>query len=99
MNRANSSDRSDQWVCTDLLRQRRIEMSEVITEIVAQEGAVLTVLMYLKDGKINDAAACFAEKFEFKDWGLTWSSKTGSAWLNSSRRPGSSTQILRCKPT
>jgi ketosteroid isomerase-like protein len=45
-------------------------MSEVSTEIVAQEGAVLTVLMYLKEGKINDAAACFAERFEFKDWGI-----------------------------
>ena len=45
-------------------------MSGVLTEIVAQEGVVLSVLMYLKNGRINDAAACFAEKFEFMDRGI-----------------------------
>jgi ketosteroid isomerase-like protein len=45
-------------------------MSGVLTEIVAQEGVVLSALMYLKNGKINDAAACFDEKFEFMDRGI-----------------------------
>jgi len=35
-------------------------MSEVQIKIAAQEGVVLT---YLKNGKINEATACFAEKF------------------------------------
>jgi ketosteroid isomerase-like protein len=38
-------------------------------EIAAQGGVVSTVLMHLKNGKISDATACFAEKFEFKDPG------------------------------
>ena len=45
-------------------------MSEISMEIAAQGGVVSTVLMHLKNGKINDASACFAEKFEFKDRGI-----------------------------
>ncbi len=45
-------------------------MSEIQIEIAAQGGVVSTVLMHLKNGKINDATACFAEKFEFKDRGI-----------------------------
>jgi len=45
-------------------------MSRIQIEIAAQRGMVLTVLMHLKNGKINDATACFAEKFEFKDRGI-----------------------------
>jgi SnoaL-like domain len=36
----------------------------------ASEGVVLTVLTYLKNGKIDDAIARFAEEFRFKDHGM-----------------------------
>ena len=45
-------------------------MSEIQMEIAAQGGVVWTVLMQLKNGKISDATACFAEKFEFKNRGI-----------------------------
>jgi hypothetical protein len=45
-------------------------MSEIQMEIAAQGEVVCTVLMHLKNGKISDAMACFAEKFEFKDRGI-----------------------------
>ena len=45
-------------------------MSAIQMEIAAQEEVVCTVLMHLKNGKISDATACFAEKFEFKDRGI-----------------------------
>ena len=45
-------------------------MSEIQMEIAAQGGVVWTVLMHLKNGKISEATACFAEKFEFKDRGI-----------------------------
>jgi ketosteroid isomerase-like protein len=45
-------------------------MSEIQMEIAAQGGVVCTVLMHLKNGKISDATACFAEQFEFKDRGI-----------------------------
>jgi ketosteroid isomerase-like protein len=45
-------------------------MMEIQLEIAAQRGVVLTVLMLLKNGKIHDATACFAEQFEFKDRGI-----------------------------
>jgi len=45
-------------------------MSETQMEIAAEQGVVSTVLMHLKNGKISDATACFAEKFEFKDRGI-----------------------------
>jgi steroid delta-isomerase-like uncharacterized protein len=45
-------------------------MSEIQMEIAAQGEVVCTVLMHLNNGKISDATACFAEKFEFKDRGI-----------------------------
>jgi len=45
-------------------------MSEIQLEIARQEAVVWTVLMHLKNGKIKDAAACFAENLEFKDRGI-----------------------------
>jgi steroid delta-isomerase-like uncharacterized protein len=45
-------------------------MSAVQMEVTAQGQAVETMLMHLKNGKIRDAAACFAENFEFKDRGI-----------------------------
>lgn len=45
-------------------------MSEIQAEIAAQEGMVLTLLTHLKNGKIDDATACFAEEFRFKDRGI-----------------------------
>jgi len=45
-------------------------MSEIQMEIAAQGEVVWTVLMHLRNGKISDATACFAEKFEFNDRGI-----------------------------
>jgi hypothetical protein len=50
--------------------KRSTVKSEIVTGMTASEGAVLTVLTHLKDGKIDDAAARFAEKFTFKDHGI-----------------------------
>jgi hypothetical protein len=50
--------------------KRRTEMSAIQKEIAAEGDVVCAVLMHLKNGKISDATACFAEKFEFKDWGI-----------------------------
>jgi len=36
----------------------------------ASEGVVLTVLSQLKNGKIEEALAGFAEEFQFKDYGI-----------------------------
>src|ERR1700751_1383008 len=47
--------------------QRRTEM---LVEVEALEGVVLTVLERLRNGKIEDAIACFAEEFSFKDHGV-----------------------------
>ena len=45
-------------------------MSEIQMEITTQREVVCTVLMHLENGKISDATAYFAEKFEFKDRGI-----------------------------
>jgi hypothetical protein len=45
-------------------------MSEIPVGMAALEGAVLTVLTDLKNGKIDDATARFAEEFRFKDHGI-----------------------------
>jgi hypothetical protein len=45
-------------------------MSAIQTEIATRGGVVWTVLSHLKNGEINDAAAYFGEKFEFKDQGI-----------------------------
>jgi ketosteroid isomerase-like protein len=50
--------------------KRRTEMSAIQTEIARLGGVVSTVLTHLNNGQINDAAAYFGEKFEFKDQGI-----------------------------
>jgi hypothetical protein len=50
--------------------KRRIEMSEIAIGNGVSESVVLTALKYLKNGKIVDAIACFAEEFRFKDHGV-----------------------------
>ena len=46
-------------------------MTYVQTEAAVQSDALaLTVLMRLTEGKIEDAIACFAEEFRFKDHGI-----------------------------
>jgi steroid delta-isomerase-like uncharacterized protein len=50
--------------------KRRIEMSEIAIENGESESVVLAALTYLKNGKIGDAIACFAEEFTFKDHGI-----------------------------
>jgi hypothetical protein len=46
----------------------RNEMNETLIEVVARD--VLSTLTHLKDGKIEDAVAEFAETFSFNDRGL-----------------------------
>ena len=51
--------------------QKETVVSEIpIVKAVASEGVVLTVLSYLKNGKIEKALASFAEEFRFKDHGI-----------------------------
>ena len=45
-------------------------MNEILIGKAASEGVVLTVLTDLKNGKIDDAIAGFAEEFRFKDHGI-----------------------------
>ena len=45
-------------------------MVEMLVGIEALEGLVLTVLGHLRNGKIEDAVARFAEEFSFKDHGV-----------------------------
>jgi SnoaL-like polyketide cyclase len=45
-------------------------MTHVQTETVIESEAALTVLMHLRNGKIKDATACFAEKFQYNDRGI-----------------------------
>jgi steroid delta-isomerase-like uncharacterized protein len=45
-------------------------MVEMLVGIEALEGMVLTVLKRLRNGKIDDAIACFAEEFSFMDYGV-----------------------------
>ena len=45
-------------------------MSEIAIGNGVPESVVLTALTYLKNGKIGDAIACFAEEFTFKDHGM-----------------------------
>jgi hypothetical protein len=46
----------------------RLEMSEI--RMAASEEVVLSVVTHLKNGKIEDALAGFAEEFRFKDHGI-----------------------------
>jgi steroid delta-isomerase-like uncharacterized protein len=50
--------------------QRRTEMVEMLIGMEALEGVVFTVLDQVKNGRIDDAIACFAEEFSFKDHGI-----------------------------
>ena len=43
---------------------------ETLIATAASEGIVLTVLSHLKNGKIEEALASFAEEFQFKDHGI-----------------------------
>ena len=45
-------------------------MNDIPIGIAASEGVALTVITHLKDGKIDDAIAHFAEEFRFKDHGI-----------------------------
>jgi len=45
-------------------------MNEILIGKAASEGVVLTVLTDLKNGKIDEGIAGFAEKFRFKDHGI-----------------------------
>ena len=45
-------------------------MTYVETETATGREVMLTMLMHLKDGNIQDATACFAEKFEYNDRGI-----------------------------
>lgn len=45
-------------------------MVEMLVRTEVLEGVVLTVLERVRDGKIEDAIACFAEEFSFKDHGV-----------------------------
>src|SRR5260370_42574197 len=50
--------------------QRRTEMIEIPIGMAASEEVVVTALTRLKNGKIGDAIARFAEEFRFKDHGI-----------------------------
>ena len=45
-------------------------MSETAVGMTASAGMVLTVLTHLKNGKVDDAIALFAEEFRFHDYGI-----------------------------
>jgi steroid delta-isomerase-like uncharacterized protein len=45
-------------------------MVEMLIGMEALEGVVFTVLDQVKNGRIDDAIACFAEEFSFKDHGI-----------------------------
>ena len=50
--------------------QKATVVGEVQIAKSASEGVVLTVLSQLKNGKIEEALAGFAEQFRFKDYGI-----------------------------
>ncbi|HZC81564.1 MAG TPA: nuclear transport factor 2 family protein, partial [Nitrospiraceae bacterium] len=45
-------------------------MTDPQTETAMERQVVLTVLTHLRNGNINDAIACFAQKFQFSDRGI-----------------------------
>jgi steroid delta-isomerase-like uncharacterized protein len=45
-------------------------MSKTTVGVEAPEEAVLSALTFLRNGQIDDATACFAEPFRFKDHGI-----------------------------
>jgi steroid delta-isomerase-like uncharacterized protein len=50
--------------------QKNTAVGETLIPKSASEGVVLTVLAQLKNGKIEEALAGFAEQFRFKDHGI-----------------------------
>src|SRR6516225_4607986 len=50
--------------------QENTAVGETLIPKSASEGVVLTVLSQLKNGKIQEALAGFAEEFQFKDHGI-----------------------------
>jgi steroid delta-isomerase-like uncharacterized protein len=75
-------------------------MTNVQTETATQSEVALTVLVHLRNGKIGDATACFAEEFQFNDRGigLEFKDKERLAEFFEKRRelyPGSSLQTHR----
>ena len=50
--------------------QEGTAVRETLIATNASEGIVLTVLSHLKNGKIDEALAGFAEEFQFKDHGI-----------------------------
>ena len=50
--------------------QKNTVVGETLIPKSASEGLVLTVLSQLKNGKIEEALAGFAEEFQFKDHGI-----------------------------
>jgi len=50
--------------------QKATAVGETLIPKSASEGVVLTVLSQLKNGKIDEALAGFAEEFQFKDHGI-----------------------------
>ena len=50
--------------------QRRTEIVEMLIGVEVLEGVVSTVLEQVKNGGIDEAIACFAEEFSFKDHGI-----------------------------
>ena len=45
-------------------------MSKTMVGVEAPEEAVLSALAFLRNGQIDNATACFAEQFKFKDHGI-----------------------------
>jgi len=50
--------------------QKGTAVRETLIATAASEGMVLTVLSHLKNGKIEEALAGFAQEFRFKDHGI-----------------------------
>jgi steroid delta-isomerase-like uncharacterized protein len=50
--------------------QKTTAVGETLIPQSASEGVVLTVLSQLKNGRVEDALAGFAEQFRFKDHGI-----------------------------
>ena len=74
-------------------------MVEMLVGMEALEGVVLTVLERLRNGKIEDAIACFAEEFSFKDHGVDLEFKNKERlgkWRASPADP-SMTDDLNCR--
>ena len=45
-------------------------MSDIELETAAQREVILAVLTHLQKGEISEATTCFAESFQFNDWGI-----------------------------